>query len=146
MVWSIGEKDLKKYPHFDNFCSASTAFSYVTAPEKIVRHPFFPFIEYLLQWNKWSPKGSTGKKKTRKIRYAARLDSYIFSYYRHELSQLYEARLGELCLSRSVLAYRSIKDTDGKGKSNINHAKDAFDAISKIGHCTVFALDISQFF
>lgn len=58
----------------------------------------------------------------------------------------YEAALSKASLSGSILAYRRIRDADGKGKCNIHFAREAFEKISVLGNCCVVALDISGFF
>lgn len=146
-AWSIIGRDLKRYPHFDPWLSAADATSLVTNPAKVAAHPFYPFMRYVQGWTRFAAKGDLGKRKDRPIRYAARADAYIFSYYRHILSERYEAALKSLDLSDSVIAYRKIPDSNGKGgKCNIHFANDAFLKIQSLGDCCVIALDISSFF
>ena len=66
--------------------------------------------------------------------------------YRKKLSTIYEDKLEELGLSANVLAYRRILKGDGRGKSNIDFAHDAFSAIRCAGSCLVLAFDLSDFF
>jgi hypothetical protein len=146
MDWHIKAKDLKKYPHFDSDISAADATTYVTKPKNIEKHSFYPFFCYKMAWNRWASKDQKGKAKERLIRYAARRDAYIFSYYRHLLAQPYEARLQESDLSKAVLAYRRIKTPDGTGKCNIHFAHEVFQKIIELKNCTVLALDISSYF
>lgn len=144
--WILTEDKLKAYPQFDAVISSEVAMKYVKDPSLVATHPFLPFIEYEVSWTRFAKKGEPSKRKERRIRYAARKDSYIYSYYRHILSELYEKRLFENGLQNSVLAYRRVQTASGKGKSNINFAFEAFDAISAMGNCSVIALDISKFF
>ena len=144
--WKLRPGDLKKYPHFDASISAAEAEVYVTNPAKVKAHPFYPFIRYVQSWNRFAEKGALGKPKERPIRYGARLDAYIFSYYRHLLSKPYEKLLKRSNLSGNVLAYRRILGADGRGKCNIHFAKDAFDAVQSLGNCYVVCLDISSYF
>ncbi|PKP67109.1 MAG: reverse transcriptase, partial [Alphaproteobacteria bacterium HGW-Alphaproteobacteria-5] len=76
----------------------------------------------------------------------ARLDAYIFSYYRHLLFEPYEKLLKRYNLSGNVLAYRRILGADGRGKCNIHFAKDTFNAVQGLGDCYVVCLDISSYF
>lgn len=144
--WQLKEADLKRYPHFDPPISASSAESLAKNPDRVASHKFFPFIRYHKNWNKFAPKGEKGEPKSRPIRYAARRDAYIFSYYRYLLSQRYEEELFKKGLSKNIIAYRRIIKPSGGGKCNIDFAKDAFDEIKKIGDCVVVALDISSYF
>lgn len=147
MDWLLRDSDLKHYPHFDAPISAADAHTLATDRDRVAKHKFFPFIRFLQRWNRFAPKGKVGKPKERQIRYASRRDAYIFSRYRHLLSERYEAHLARLGLRDSVLAYRRITDaTSQGGKCNIHFARDAFYKISELGDCVVIALDISNFF
>jgi hypothetical protein len=146
-AWRVTPQDLKKYPHFDAFISPEKATVYVTNPERVSKHPFYPFMHYKQRWTRFAPKGQPGAVKERPIRYAARLDAYIFSYYRHILSGLYEEQLRRAKLGNSVLSYRHISVPGGKGgKSNVHFAADAVRRIQELGECWAIALDISSFF
>ncbi|GGB11751.1 hypothetical protein GCM10011491_44570 [Brucella endophytica] len=119
----------------------------MTDPTRVAKHTFYPFLKYDEGWTVYAEKGKHGKRKDRPIRFAARLDSCIFSYYRHLLSVPYEARLQAEGLSDSVIAYRRIpKNKGGGGKSNIDFALSAVEAIQSQGNCCTIALDISSFF
>ncbi|MFZ0636683.1 MAG: hypothetical protein WA755_07015 [Candidatus Acidiferrales bacterium] len=145
--WHLKPSDLKKYPHFDPLISARTAESYSTDKIRVARHAFYPLMRYDQRWTRFAERGALGRIKERPIRYAARLDSCIFSYYRHVLSERYEAELVRLGLDRSVLAYRRIPTDDGRGgKCNIHFARDAILKIRELGDCCVIGLDISGFF
>jgi hypothetical protein len=147
MEWRLEAKKLKRYPHFDSNISAADAEVLVQDEQAVASHRFYPFIRYTERWNKWAEKGQKGKSKERPIRYAARRDSYILSYYRHLLSARYEPLLKRFDLADVVLAYRRIPDeSSGRGKCNIHFARDAFEKIINLGRCSVVALDISSFF
>ncbi|MGB2639813.1 MAG: reverse transcriptase domain-containing protein [Candidatus Acidiferrum sp.] len=119
----------------------------MTDKVRVTKHAFFPLMEYVKRQKRYAKPGEDRKTKDRPIRYAARLDSYIFSYYRHILLLRYERELTRLGLSSSVLAYRHIDAGDGKtGKCNIHFARDAFSKIRELGDCCVLALDISSYF
>ena len=106
-----------------------------------------PFLQRNEHWTKYEEKGIKPDEKTREIRYACRLDSYIFAYYRKLLSPHYELELKGLKLAPCVTAYRKIATDNGKGgKCNIHFAKEAFDRIQAFGNCLAFALDIKKFF
>ena len=145
--WSLRESDLKRYPHFDPMISAKDAEALATDAEAVAKHTFYPFIRYTQRWNRFADEGQKGKVKERPIRYAARRDAYIFSYYRYLLSTRFEAELERLGLGDSVLAYRRIPDKlAGGGKCNIHFARDAIQRIREIGDCCVIAIDISSYF
>ncbi|MCY4096282.1 MAG: reverse transcriptase domain-containing protein [Gammaproteobacteria bacterium] len=114
----------------------------------MAEHKFFPLLRYDDQWVPYrSGEPENKKKKLRPIRYGARGDTYIFKYYRRELSKLYEARLDCLGIAQCPIAYRKIQRDSGiGGKCNIDFAKDAFDQIDSFGDCVAIALDIESYF
>ncbi|MCJ8506777.1 reverse transcriptase domain-containing protein [Rhizobium lemnae] len=138
---------VRRYPHFDPVISEADAEAVATDPKRVAAHTFYPFLKYDEGWTAYAKKGKKGKRKDRPIRFAARLDSCIFSYYRYLLSKPYEARLSSEALSNSVIAYRRIpKLAGGGGQSNIDFARSAVEAIQSQGNCCAIALDISSFF
>jgi hypothetical protein len=144
----MSQPRIKPYPpHFDRLVSNPEAEEIASSPESVARHPFMPFLQRNEHWTKFEQKGKKPDEKTREIRYACRLDSYIFAYYRNLLCPLYERELDRLKLGSCVTAYRKITIDNGRGgKCNIHFAKDAFDCIRAIGDCLVIALDIKHFF
>jgi hypothetical protein len=146
--WRFTSADLKNYPHFDRPLRIEEVEGLVKNPERVRTHPFFPFIRFKQEWQPFRRAGAARRKKVRYIRYAARGDAYIFSYYRHLLSERYEALLQELELSDCVIAYRKIPAGGGEraGKCNIHFAAEAFTAVAEMGNCCVVALDISSYF
>ena len=146
-AWLLKDGDLKRYPHFDSLISAADARALATDPDRVAGHTFYPFMRYVQRWNRFAKKGESGKTKERPIRYAARRDAYIFSYYRHILAERYEAELSRVGLDNCILAYRSIPVSEGGGgKCNSHFARDAILKIRELGDCCVVALDISSFF
>ena len=138
---------VRRYPHFDPVISVAEAEAVATDPARVAIHTFYPFLKYDEGWTQYAEKGKPGKRKDRPIRFAARLDSCIFSYYRHLLAAPYEALLRAEGLSDSVIAYRRIpKATGGGGQSNVDFALSAVKAIQSQGNCCTIALDISSFF
>ena len=115
--WRLKERDLKRYPHFDPIILETDAEALATNSAEVARHRFYPFIRYFQRWNRFAEKGEAGKPKERQIRYAARRDAYIYSYYRYLLSQPYEAELARLGLTDAIIAYRRIAAEDG-GQEN----------------------------
>jgi hypothetical protein len=144
----MAQPRIKLYPpHFDRLISDSKADQIASNPKSVASHAFMPFLQRNDHWTKYKEKGKKPDEKTREIRYACRLDSYIFAYYRNLLNRHYELELERLKLGSCVTAYRKIATDSGKGgKCNIHFAKEAFDHIKAFGDCTAFALDIKQFF
>lgn len=136
----------KNYPHFDAPIPPAEVMNIVQDEVGVAKNKFFPFLFYDQTIPKYGKKNS--EIKPRRIRYASRRDSYIFSYYRHKLSQHYETRLREENLHDTVSAYRKIPVSSDKeeGKCNIHFAKEAFEEIIRRGDCYAVALDISSYF
>lgn len=149
-IWEPSFEDQKHYPHFDAPLKLSEIKKIVNDPARVAQNAFFPLIQYEKKWQPFrspkSPKKQRPERKTRKIRYAARRDAYIFARYRRILSPLYEKRLVSANISDVPIAYRKIPDESGKGKCNIEFARDVFDFISESENCYVITLDISKFF
>jgi hypothetical protein len=146
--WRFSDADLKHYPHFDKPLPLAAVEALVKDPDRVRSHPFFPFIRFKKQWQPFRKAGVVPKKKVRHIRYAARGDAYVFSYYRHLLSERYEVLLERLGISKCAIAYRKIAvgGSDRGGKCNMHFAAEAFTAVAEIGNCCVVALDISSYF
>jgi len=134
--------------HFDKRLPLKEAYRTVTDPERVKANAFYPFIKYTKNYQPFRDGEDKPEKKTRLIRYASRRDAYIFSYYRHLISEKYELKLERLGLQDYVIAYRKIRTSvgNGHGKCNIDFAKDAFDRIKALGECSVVILDISKYF
>lgn len=138
---------LKHYPHFDKPIRPSDIEKLVRDPKAVAQNPFYPFLRFEEKWQPFRAKaGGKPDKKVRQLRFASRRDAYIYSYYRHLLRAPYEAALEARGLSANVIAYRKLTTPDGKGKSNVDFALDAFSAIRSYGTAAVVTLDISKFF
>lgn len=135
----------RKYLHFDRPLGQKAAYDYVTAPGKVARHSFYPFITYTSEVIKCrfdrNFRVFVKAPKLRPISYAAHMDSHIYSYYCSLLSEKYEEELVSRGLHTSVLAFRSIDS-----KNNIHFAHDAFAEIKARGECCVLAFDVEKFF
>ena len=86
------EPKLKGYPHFDAPISEAAAIDLVKNPDLVKHHKFLPFLSYSSLTKKFGDK----KPKERLIRYGARKDAYIFSYYRKLLMDCYDPILKKL--------------------------------------------------
>ncbi len=134
--------------------------AYVADEKKIATHTFSPLIYKTLRERRYKKTGLIDGKprghswvdekgefqtgaKDRPIHYPAHLDAVIYGYYATDvLGKAYEALLqSDEALNSCVTAYR--RDT---GKSNIHHAKEAFDQIKARGNCVAIAMDIKGFF
>lgn len=140
------KKRRKKYLHFDNSIDSLKIFNYVTNPTKIQSHAFFPFIHFDVKINKI--RKSNDKKnietilKIRPIKYASHIDSHIYSYYSHLLSEHYEKLISEENIHDSILAFRKLQGSP----NNIHFAKNVFDEIKNQSTCAVICLDVKSFF
>lgn len=132
------------YLHFDSPVKFETAQKVVTSPKRVSQHAFYPLISYIVESKKVKKDKSTGKMdikyKERPIAYSSHMDGHIYAYYALQLSKLYEQKLEQHDLTKSVLAFREL------GKSNIDFAHDAFEYIRAKGECSAVALDFSKFF
>ena len=165
---------LKKYPHIGLPLKRDDRYKwiekYVTTPEVISKHSFLPFIHKTSRVRKFR-RGYTengvarynivsGKKqyrikypdKKRELYYASHLDSLIYSYYAHLLSEKYEEKLKKENLHDVVNAYRSvpidIKNPESPNKCNIDFANDVFKNILSYrdDEFVVITFDIKSFF
>lgn len=134
----------RTYLHFDKPIGLKRARSLVTDPARVAAHPFFPFISFVIKTQKLvreeCEKGFKRKVKERLIAYASHADAQIYSYYAHLLSVSYEKFIKAKGLDDAVLAFRAL------GKSNIDFALTAFNAIAESAPCAAVALDVSGFF
>jgi hypothetical protein len=136
----------KPYPHFDLPLGQRRAFEYVSDPQRVTQHPFYPLIQY----NLVRPRirkcgiadciGFVKEPKLRTIAYPSHKDGYIFAYYKSLLEGPYEAWLIANGLNEAVTAFRSINE------NNITLAKKAFDFIKEHPGCEIIATDIESFF
>lgn len=144
----------KHYLHFDYPLLSEKIYQYVTNPNNIKKHAFYPLIHFELTSRKIKKKGFkivNGKRqilvekqdpKIRPIRYSAHIDGHIYAYYAFILSPYYEKILLQKQIQESVLAFRKLPNSP----NNINFAKMVFDEIKKRQNCSVICLDIKSFF
>ena len=136
----------KPYIHFDLPLSPKEAEAYVTDPQKVVRHAFYPLLAYeiIAPRNRSLPPESARpfmrSPKHRPIAYPAHKDGYIFSYYKSLLEAPYEVWLDKNGLGEAVTAFRSI------GENNVTLAKKAFDFIKANPVCKIIVTDVESFF
>src|SRR5437764_7024819 len=95
-AWTPKKNGLKRYPHFDKFLPPAEIQQIVSNADRVATNKFYPFMRYTDEWQPFrSADGPRKEKKKREIRYACRRDACIFSYYRHMLSDPYEALLAQ---------------------------------------------------
>lgn len=156
---------------FDRYNKEDSKFlyGYVSTPETISKHSFFPLIHRPIiarrykkieksvdkkvirshfQINSRGEKKSTAK--TRHIYYSTHIDAYIYSYYCKEiLEPLYESKVKKIAgLSDCISAYRKIPIYTGalRNKNNIHFADDVFKFIKNFDPCVALTFDVSSFF
>ena len=132
---------VRGYPHFDLPIGKQKARSHVQNAKKVSSHSFYPFISYIKKVPRYDRTQKKVIEKKRPIAYAAHMDSHIYAWYSHVLSQRYEQVLQQADCDQTVLAYRKL----GR-KCNIHFAAEAFDEVRKLMPCVVLAIDISKFF
>lgn len=137
--WVQKNQKAKRYAHFDKRVSLKKILTYISEPDNISHHGFYPFIHYTKVFNKYS--NGKIKKKERELNYSAHIDRYIYSYYGFLLNQKYNDRVFQDGLNDVSLAYR-----DNLGKNNIHFAKSAVDKIREIGKCYIIVGDFTNFF
>ena len=135
--------DLEAIFILDRPVGLRTAQKLVMSPYRVARHAFYPLIRYEINSLKVfeNDEGELEKKrKPREIKYAAHLDSHIYSYYAWILGKYYESELLQRGLNDNILAFRKLE------KSNIDFANEAFNEISERGRCAAIGLDVSRIF
>ena len=134
------ERSKKPYAHFDWRTDIGQQWEYITDPDKIAKHGFYPFIHYEKRTLKYSKKKGR-KEKKRDICYAAHIDRCIYQYYSFLLNELYNERVKKDGTSASAVAYR----TD-LHENNIHFSKRAFDFIKANSPVHVMIGDFTGFF
>ena len=134
----------KPYIHFDLPLSEKDAVEYVSNPENVASHPFYPLISYDLVTPRTQEDPNSGKfvysPKKRPIAYPSHKDGYIFSFYKSLLDVSYSRWLQTMGLGDSVTAFRQT------GKNNVRLAKDAFEFIRLNPGCLIVATDVEKYF
>lgn len=134
------KKSRKGYAHFDCRTGIKEQRDYISNPEKIARHGFYPFIHYEKKQVKFSKTGGEIEKK-RDICYASHIDRCIYQYYSFLLGERYNQRVRSDGISQVAVAYR----TD-LHQNNIDFAKRAIDFIRGSAPCYIMIGDFTHFF
>ena len=53
--WKVKNATARKYAHFDEKVSLDKVWNYISNPDNIMKHGFYPFIHYEKKFNKKSP-------------------------------------------------------------------------------------------
>lgn len=140
--WKNDNNHVAGYAHFDKKFGLNSAWDYITNPNKVKSHSFFPFITYDQVFYKVSNKKGvvTVKDKIRPICYSSHIDRCIYQYYGFLLNEKYNDYVDKEQISEFVVAYRT-----NLHKNNIHFAKQAFDFI-KQGDCNIIVGDFKGFF
>ncbi|MDU8672374.1 reverse transcriptase/maturase family protein [Paenibacillus polymyxa] len=138
--WKIKNQRRRKYSHFDSKVSLDRVWKYISNPNKVAVHGFYPFIHYTLSFLKYSKNGGV-KKKTREICYSSHIDRFIYQYYGYRLNQYYNDKVKQYGIDDSAIAYRT-----NLHKNNIHFAKKAIDFIKNRTNCFVVIGDFTNFF
>jgi Reverse transcriptase (RNA-dependent DNA polymerase) len=156
----------KKYPHIGKPLTrkkdSGWVMEYVANPDKIAKHKFTPLLHKKIYQRKYRPnedalknkfkkrQRSVQKPKERPIFYASHLDSIVYSYYSHNLTEAYENYLENEDYGISAVAYRKIPIVKGKkgNKSNIEFAFETFKFIDENKHrkLSIIVADVTSFF
>lgn len=138
--WKIKHNGRRSYAHFDSKVSLDEVWKYISNPQNVSKHGFYPFIHYTLKFEKYNK--SEGKAlKEREICYSAHIDRLIFQVYGFYLNQIYNAKADKEGISDVAIAYR-----DNLGKNNIHFAKQAIDFIRKTECSYIIVGDFTKFF
>lgn len=148
--WKIKNARAAAYAHFDKKVGIDATWNYITDPNKVKSHSFFPFISYEQVFYKYKKekKDKSGKViqkervegKIRPICYSAHMDRCIYKYYGFLLNEKYNEYIDREGISNSVVAYRT-----NLYKNNIHFAKEAFDFMKK-SDCNIVVGDFKGFF
>lgn len=140
--WKQKNRFSKRYAHFDKRISIDRVWNYISNPDKVAVHAFYPFISYEKKEIKYKKGEGKQPAKLRKICYAAHLDNKIYQYYSFMLNKVYTQRAIEDNIDQCVIAYRD----NMKSMSNIHFAKKAFDFIKDQAFSYIMIGDFKGYF
>lgn len=129
----------KNYTHFDSRVTIGQRWSYITNPENIIKHKFYPLIHYVKTTAKYDKAANCIKKKERDLYYAAHLDRAVYTYYAYKTNEFYNKYIQKHNLDNVSIAYRKNKG------SSIFFAKQAIDRIRRES-CYIIVGDFKSFF
>ncbi len=136
----------RKYLHFDAPPSSEVAEAVATDPERVAKHPFYPFLGFTIKTPRIKKDEFGGFQKSpkkRPIKLAAHMDAAICSHYAAILKERYEAQVVEARIEHCVTAFRRQVEP---GRNNIFFANEVFEYIQKNRPCVALGLDVEKFF
>lgn len=139
-IYNIKNNGKRKYAHFDKRLGLKEAYKYISDPENIAKHNFYPFIYYEKKMYKFNKEKGI-KEKIRPICYASHIDRCIYQYYSYILNNMYNKNADKLNIDKCAIAYR-----DNKRKSNIHFAREVFDFIKTNQNAYIIVGDFKGFF
>lgn len=139
-IYNIKNNGKRKYAHFDKRLGLKEAYKYISDPENIAKHNFYPFIYYEKKMYKFNKEKGL-KEKIRPICYASHIDRCIYQYYAYILNNIYNKNANKLNIDKCAIAYR-----DNKRKSNIHFAREVFDFIKTNQNVYIIVGDFKGFF
>ncbi len=136
-------EEIKKYAHFDNRVSlkSDTVWKYITNPNQIKGHDFYPFITFEKNCSKYSHANNKLKDKKRPLSYSAHIDRCIYQYYAYLINEKYNIRAKADGINECAVAYRN-----NLHKNNVDFAYSVFDFIMKNNECYIIVGDFKSFF
>ena len=137
------QKSKKSYAHFDLRTNLLKARKYISNPNKIKHHGFYPFIKYVMKYDRFHKVDGKLRfdPKERTICYSAHIDRCIYQYYGALLNERYNLRLKSDGINNVPVAYR----TD-LHYNNIDIFRQVMDFIRKYPSCYVMIGDFTDFF
>ena len=137
------QKSKKAYAHFDLRTNVVKARKYITNPDKIKHHGFYPFIKYVMEYDRFHKVDGELKVDTKKrpICYSAHIDRCIYQYYSALLNEKYNLRLKRDGIDKVPVAYRTDLHCN-----NIDIFKQIVDFINEHLSCYVMIGDFTKFF
>lgn len=133
--------EMKNYAHFDSRKSMLNVWDYISNPQNIKQHAFYPFISYEKNYSKYIKKNRAIKPKYRELAYSSHMDRCIYQYYGYLLNEKYNERVCQDNINNVAVAYRN-----NLHKSNIQFAKEAIDFIRFSKNCYIMVGDFKSFF
>ena len=136
-------EEIKRYVHFDNRVSLKDdgVWKYITDPNQIQTHAFYPFITFEKNCMKYSHINNELKDKKRPISYSAHIDRCIYQYYAYLINEKYNIRAESDGINKCAVAYRN-----NLHKNNVDFAHSVFEFIMKNDDCYIIVGDFKSFF
>lgn len=164
--WLKSKGYLHLTPRINLFVAHREIIKKVTNPNYMSTYSFFPLLHSVIKERRYRRDPENGNKrshtkiksgqkvknvKVRPLHYATHMDSIIFAYYAHILTEKYEEVLKKTQgLGECIIAYRRIKHPTEKGNKNTIHfAHEVFEEIKKRAlyePVAVLKFDITSFF